>query len=55
MRKKKLALSLSYRTEVRLERDIAFKDEYLWTLPNELTYVYHKYKVAFHIMRYLLY
>ncbi len=30
MRKeKKLALSLSYRTEVRLERDIAFKDEYL--------------------------
>ncbi len=48
--KKKLALSLSFRTEVRSERDIAVKDEYLQALANRLTYVYHKSKIAFPIV-----
>jgi hypothetical protein len=52
MRKKELAFSLSYRTEVRLERDIDVKDEYLQAKANGLTYVYHKCKIVFPMIRY---
>jgi hypothetical protein len=46
MKKKELALSLSFRIKVRLEGDIAVKDEYLQALANGLTYVYQKCKIA---------